>query len=126
MKNATKKFTAMLIAILALAVVPSAFAQIVRSADMQRVEEIRATARQMHAGHVVEAMDATVSQAPQAVSSKLFIFSDKKYYLPGEEIKIRAMGLAADANQLQITSPRGILTRRGPQATNRPIYASAG
>jgi hypothetical protein len=90
-----------LIAVLALAT--GAFAQVIRPADLQRAETMRSGQRHIRGGQSLEAADSGATQLPQAVGAKLLVWSDKKFYLPGEEIKIRALGFASDANQLQIS-----------------------
>jgi hypothetical protein len=87
-----------LIAVFA-AVATAAFAQV----DMAKVQAMRASMHQMHAGKVTtEDANSGGVTLPQVSGGKILVFTDKKYYLPGEEIKIRALGLAADANQLQV------------------------
>ena len=55
--------------------------------------------RHMHGGKV---QDAPTVSLPMPVGAKVLVWSDKKYYLPGEQIMLRALGFAADAEQLQI------------------------
>jgi hypothetical protein len=88
-----------LIAVLAL-VATGAFAQ---GIDMAKVEGMRSSQRHIRGGQGFEAADSGGAQLPQVAGAKLLVWSDKKFYLPGEEIKIRALGFASDANQLQIS-----------------------
>lgn len=115
----TKNTSFRLIAVLAL-VATSAFAQMYRPIDLQRVESMRSAAVQFHNGRMVEAMGG--GGAPTQTGAKLLIWSNQKFYLPGEEIKIRAMGFASDANQLQIFVSEYFTNENG-QAVSSDYYA---
>lgn len=89
--------------ILALAITSGAFGQIQRlgtSRDaIARVEEIRAKMLILRHGNY----EGTLGGTPQQAGGKVLVWTDRKFYLPGEEIKIRALGLAADAENLQFS-----------------------
>ncbi len=65
------------------------------------VSAFGADVHHMHKGKI-EA-DSTTTANPASTGAKVLVWSDKKFYLPGEEIKLRALGFAADATQLQIS-----------------------
>lgn len=46
-------------------------------------------------------VDQSGRPAAYELGGKILVWSDQKYYQPGEEIRLRAMGLAEDATQLQ-------------------------
>jgi hypothetical protein len=68
-----------------------------------RVEALRTGSLVLHHGKIGPyGGGATTAPQPQQVGGKVLVWSDRKFYLPGEEIKIRAMGLVPDAENLQI------------------------
>ncbi|MDE2311563.1 MAG: hypothetical protein KGJ93_00530 [Patescibacteria group bacterium] len=106
----------------ALAFAAGAFAQVVTPQSLMRAEQARHTALRMNRGRVVS-MDAGPVQVAQ---TGILVWTDKKSYLPGETIKIRAMGLASDATQLQAVINEQFVGSQGYAAVPDSYFCECG